>query len=84
MIQSVKWHLRDDAFKLIVKSKDRCIHCGCHHAIYLLASHRNPKEEDRPAAWHTGKGAYCFARMSSGSANRITAAGVYHSVKFLS
>ena len=56
MIQLVKWHPRDDAFELIVKSKDRCIHCGCHHAIYLLASHRNPKDEDRPAAWHTGKG----------------------------
>ena len=53
-------HPWGDAFELIVKSKDRFTPCGCHHAIYLLASHRNPKDEDPPAAWHPGRGCSFF------------------------
>ena len=56
------------AFELIVKSKDRFTPCGCHHVIYLLASHRNPKDEDPPAAWHPDRGARFLDRMSRGVA----------------
>ena len=56
------------AFELIVKSKDRFTPCGCHHVIYLLASHRNPKDEDPPAAWHPDRGTRFLDRMSRGVA----------------
>ena len=66
--QNFPSHIRGDAFELIVKSKDRCTPCGCHHDIYILAPHRNPKDEDRPAAWHPGRGARFLDRMSRGAA----------------
>ena len=43
-----------------------------------------PPAGSTQAGWHTGKGVYCFDRMSRDAANRISAAGAYHSVEFWS
>ena len=36
--------------------------------LSIYSRHRNPKDEDRPAAWHPGRGARFLDRMSRGAA----------------
>lgn len=53
---------------------------------YLIGPVGQPIRQmtDRRTVMYTGKGACCFALLSRGAANRISADEVYHSVQFWS